>query len=180
MPVLTAAVVLIGVTCLMNLLLTYGVIRRLRRHSLLLSGPDAAGAPVAAAGSVLGDFAATATDGTPVARSAFTEPTLVGFFSPGCRPCEELIPRFEAVVQGRAAVQEGVEVRRFLAVVSSGAREEAYIARLAALVPVVSGPEAAKVEKAFDVRGFPAVCVVGAGGVIMASGVQLLPQPVHV
>ena len=38
MPILIAAVVVVGGLCLLDLLLTFGVIRRLREHTSMLTG----------------------------------------------------------------------------------------------------------------------------------------------
>lgn len=69
----------------LNLVLTVGVIRRLREHTeqlsrVALSSPD----PILHVGDRVGDFAVTTTDGEQLSDDRFTGRTLVGFFSPGC------------------------------------------------------------------------------------------------
>lgn len=47
-PVLIAAVILAGAVCLTDLLLTFGAIRRLREHTVMLGEARGAGLPAAA------------------------------------------------------------------------------------------------------------------------------------
>jgi hypothetical protein len=70
MELLTAAVALVGALCLANLALTVGVIRRLREHNEALAklsrGSDEQ--LIAAAGTLVADFAATTTAGEHIGR----------------------------------------------------------------------------------------------------------------
>ena len=71
MLVLTAAVVAVGVLCLADLLLTFGVIRRLRQHSALLaSRGDAPVATRLSIGESPGPFTAVTTDGVDLTSHA--------------------------------------------------------------------------------------------------------------
>jgi len=174
MPFLTAAVVLVGVLCLINLLVSYGVIRRLREHAALLASRngvvDDSMAPV---GSTVAGFAAIASDGTAVDPTSFAVPTLVGFFAPGCPACEELLPAFLAI-HATGVDADGRKVQRVLAVVTEGQTAPDYAARLSGSVPVVGGEQAQRMAAAFGVRGYPCVCVVDPGGVIAAVGTRLV------
>jgi thiol-disulfide isomerase/thioredoxin len=170
-PYLVAALVLVGALALLNLLLTYGLIRRLREQAALLaelSGGLAAGPgsdlarPV---GSPVAPFRTETVDGAPLDAGWFDEPTLVGFFSPGCQPCAELLPRFTAAAAGTRA----------LAVVEPAPVDDAgYRAALAGAATVVAGEAARAVIEAFGVRGFPTACLVDAGGVITATGTRVV------
>lgn len=83
MPYLAAAVVLIGLLCVLNLLLTVGLIRRLREQGP--GRPGNAAPPTALGpGSRIGDFTTRTTGGEPVSHEDLTG--LVGFFSAGCTP----------------------------------------------------------------------------------------------
>jgi hypothetical protein len=139
------AVALVGGLCVFNLVLTFGVIRRLRELT------DVA-VPV---GQPVGEFAARATNGDTVSRDSAQ---LVGFFSPGCQPCEECIPQF---------VDDPTE-RKLAVVVGEGG--EAYAERLALSAAVVVEPPTGPVSQAFRVTSYPTLCLVGPRGVVLASG----------
>ena len=97
MAILGTAVALVGVLCLLNLLFTVGVVRRLREQTEELaqlrqqSGP---GDLILPAGKRVEDFATATAVGAPVTADDLIQPTLVGFFSPTCGPCEERMPQF--------------------------------------------------------------------------------------
>ncbi|MFG6201919.1 hypothetical protein [Nonomuraea sp. JJY05] len=77
MPYLIVAVVLVGVLCLLNLLLTVGVIRRLRKQAA-----SAASLPPMEEGLAIGEkipeFAATTTGGEPISDELIEGPALIG------------------------------------------------------------------------------------------------------
>ena len=207
MPVLVAAVVVLGLVSLVNLLLTLGVVRRLREHTSQLANiPGPTGATGPAIGSTVAAFATRTLDGEPITRDGLADQTLVAFFSPGCAPCEELRPAF---VRHAATLPGGRE--RVLAVltapdgpgpdrapgqiqgqvqgqVQGHAEGQAQVhaeavAELAAVARVVvEAPGAELVGAAFGVRRYPTLCVVGADGRVVASGPSLtaLRTPVPV
>jgi hypothetical protein len=159
-----ATVIALSLLCLGNLILTVGVVRRLREHTAILD--TLAGEPpevMRPAGAVVDDFAATAGDGTPVARDLLTGQTLVGFFTPGCGPCQEKLPEFLA----RAGKAPG---GRSLAVVVDANGGGAMAERLADVALVVVERSGGPVATAFGVRAFPAFALVGPEGRIEASG----------
>lgn len=158
MPYLIAAVAILGVLTLFNLLLLYGVIRRLGAQNQ----PRSAG--IAEAGSVVGAFAATTTDGVDLTTSDLQPDTLVGFFTPSCSACTEELPRFVDAAAGHAQ-------DRVLAVVVG--TETDTIEQAGALSPkarVVVAPLGAGIVKAFEVQGFPSFALIGAAGEVKVSG----------
>ncbi|MEU4572835.1 TlpA disulfide reductase family protein [Nonomuraea sp. ATR24] len=161
MQYLVAAVVLLGVLSLLNLALTAGLIRRLRQFDA-----PARGVPV---GHPVGGFTAQDTEGRPVARELLTGPTLVGFFTPGCEPCEDLLPRFVA--------RAGALPHDCLAVVHAVRAEDAegYAARLAGAARVVVEGPGGPVQRAFQVAAFPAVFLVGGDGTVLAGDLDAIP-----
>jgi hypothetical protein len=177
-PYLVAAVVLVGLLCLLDLLLTVGVIQRLRQHTELLNklqaGPAMAMPDVMLpAGSEVGEFAATTTDGTPVSRELLAGRTFVGFFTPGCQPCKEKLPTF---LEAAPAFSGGRE--QVLAVVVAGPEEGAETtAQLNPVARVVLEPPDGPVAKAFGTTGFPAFGLVD-GRQVIASGFELDELPV--
>src|SRR5690349_19483902 len=96
LALLTAVAVLAGALCLLNLVLTLGVVRRLREHAVLLAKlqPAAAPNPMLAVGEQVGSFETVTVDGHPVSRDALDGPTLLGIFSPNCSACAERLPKF--------------------------------------------------------------------------------------
>ncbi|GLY40513.1 TlpA family protein [Amycolatopsis sp. NBRC 101858] len=164
MPFVVAALVLLGLLCLLNLLLTVGILRRMRAQSTTGSGSLFALRP----GSAVGEFAATTTEGEPVTTATLNG--TVAFFSAGCAACHDALPDFLAYArdQGRDnvfAVFGGDEPDTVRA-----------LAEVARVVPadLDGGPVAA----AFRNTWTPALYVVADGRVVATAGrVPELPVP---
>ncbi|HUR01280.1 MAG TPA: hypothetical protein VM347_01960 [Nonomuraea sp.] len=168
MSYLVAAVVVIGLLCLLNLLLTVGILRRMRaeanradRHS----GPMFALGP----GSPLGEFAAVTTADEPVSHDTLTG--VVAFFSADCEPCHALLPHFveHARKFGRANV---------LAVF--GGDDEVAVRSLASVARViVTDPAGGPVAQAFRNTWTPALYLIGDDHRVVAVGSRMdeLPLP---
>lgn len=169
LTLLSAAMVVVGALCLLNLVLALGIIRRLRELSALLAAPPDHGEPlpILGPGEVVGPFDATTSDGEPLSRDALAEPTLVAFFSPDCFACQEQLPGFLDYA-GRA-----VERRQALAVVVAPEPAAELVATLTPVARVVSEPPDGPVARAFGVQGTPAYCRVESGGVVADSGFDL-------
>jgi thiol-disulfide isomerase/thioredoxin len=166
---LIAAVVLVGLLGLANLLLLFGVIRRLRKMAaqpspMMDDGP--------ALGEKLPEFAATTTDGEPISAELLGGPALIGLFSPDCGPCRELLPTF---IERAGRMSEQV-----LAVVVAGSDEEAAtdVARLAKVARVVREQPMGAIQTALKVNGYPTVIATDATGVVVSSDAGL-PAAVH-
>ena len=140
------AVVALSLLCLGNLLLTLGLARRIREE------PPAVLLPPGALVDVPLD-----------------PPTLVGFFSPGCGPCQERLPDF--VARARKA-----PAGRTLAVVV-GDDGDAMVEQLTGVADVIVEARGGALATAFGVKGFPAFALVGDGGRIEASGTDLTSMP---
>ncbi|GAA0910188.1 TlpA family protein disulfide reductase [Virgisporangium aurantiacum] len=172
-----AGVVFCGLLGLLNLVLTYGVIRRLRQHDTALAerpggGPDAD--VMAPAGSPLGTFTATTVDGSVVSAGELAGPTAVGFFSTGCAPCVERLPEFLRY----AATFPGGRDNVLVVVVTERADEarDTFVAQATAVANVVVEPHDGPVGTALRVRGYPALAVVDDGSVV-SSGSELDALP---
>ncbi|ATL32968.1 redoxin domain-containing protein [Streptomyces formicae] len=166
MPFLITAVVFVGLLCTLDLILSLGVIKRLREHTELLGALN--GRASLGVGETVGDFTAVAVDGTEVSRSGLTDDTLVGFFSPGCPACAEQLPKFvefaKAVPGGRARV--------LAAVVGDPRRTADLVARLKPVAQVVAEGQNGAVGSAFAIAAFPSilkVSVQGSGHPIVAD-----------
>jgi hypothetical protein len=171
-PVLVAAVVLIGLVSLLNLLLCLGVIRRLReqgqagphRHGATDPGPIQlpVGQPVPA-------FEARTVTGEPIGPADLTGRTIVGFFSPGCEACEVQLPLF--VTAARESHRPPVAV-----VVGPDDTTAPYVEKLRDSAQVVQEQERGPIQQAFGVRGFPAFVLVE-DGVLGVNDYELSSLP---
>lgn len=169
MGYLAAAVVLVGVLCTLDLLLTVGVVRRLRAHTEQLSKlSSGASGPMPdtllPVGASPAEFAATTSDGEVVSQDSLVGGTLVGFFMPDCPPCKEQLPEF---VRYAAELAQG-RAQALAVVVSEEGQAAKYVERLEAVARVVVEPHDGPVADAFSVRGFPAMCLLDADGVVTA------------
>ncbi|MEV8371449.1 redoxin family protein [Kribbella sp. NPDC056861] len=106
-PVLVAALVLIGLLLVLNLLLTTAVIRKLRRHDELLREFDGSSPlsvlPKVVVGDVVPDFSTAATDGQLTQDDLRTVSTLIAFAAPGCGGCESARPKLIELLDARRA-----------------------------------------------------------------------------
>jgi thiol-disulfide isomerase/thioredoxin len=164
----------VGVVALLNLLLTMGVIRRLRDHTTQLARVSVhAEDAILPTGSRVGDFSVTTVDGEPVSADGLAGRTLVGFFSPGCPACERLLPAFVAYAE---SVPGGRE--RVLAVVAGDSDEAAgHVEALQECARVVRAGHDDELLQAFSVKAFPGVCMVEPDRTVVAAGADLTGFP---
>lgn len=176
MVVLTAAVVLVGALCLLDLLLTLGVTRRLREHVTRLERLEHGGAThdvtddATAAGSLpapgtpVGPFSATTVDGEPVSSAGLADHTVVIFLAPECAACRDKVP-------GLVSWAAGHERERTLVIVDGQGMDPAEV--VGPLEPVATVVVVDTVERtvfdAFGINAFPSFCVVADGRVVAAS-----------
>ncbi|TMR95483.1 TlpA family protein disulfide reductase [Nonomuraea basaltis] len=162
MEYLAAAVVVVGLLSVVNLLLMVGVIRRLRT----LAAQPAFGPPMMDGlliGERMPEFAAMTTAGEPVSHGLLGGPALIGFFSPGCQPCEELLPRFIARARRFSS-------QAFAVVVADPDEDVAEeIERLGDVARVVVEAPMGDLQSAFKVRGYPTVYVIDADGTVAGT-----------
>ncbi|WP_128763542.1 peroxiredoxin [Micromonospora sp. MW-13] len=167
---------LLGVVCLSNLVLTVGVIRRLREHDARLptGQPEVAVRPRPMAAE-MAPFTAVTTTGEHLSSSLLPTPTVVAFFSPGCRPCEVAAPRFLRYAADLPGGREQV-----LVIVSGGADAPAYAEQFRPVARVVVEEPTGPVQTAFGVEGSPAFGVVDQGGVIGTATRRVADLPTAV
>lgn len=176
MPFLVAGVILVGALCLLDLLLTLGVVRRLREHGTqlqsLLARADHAPAEHAVppvAGEGVGDFLSTTVDGEPVSRDLLAGETLVAFFSPSCTTCREQLPEFVEYARDLPGGRSQV-----LAVVAGEPDETAeMIKTLTPVARVTVEDFDGELSRAFAVDAFPAHYVVDGSGALLATAPDL-------
>lgn len=172
---LAVVVLLVGALTVLNLVLTLGVVRRLREHTALLSAAPSSAPLMLAAGEQADEFVASTVDGEPVARDLLAGHTVVAFLSTSCTPCRERLP--ELIETARAAAGGR---RQVLAVINGSDERTAqeYAERLAPVARVVVEPPRGPVTTAFGVRAFPSFAIVDDRGVIAVSNVDLRELPV--
>ncbi|MET8758829.1 hypothetical protein [Lentzea sp. NPDC004782] len=164
MSVLTAAVVVVGILCVLDLLLSFGIIRRLREQNETLRDlreKQAAAEPpiMLPAGSRI------ELSDVDVAGA------LVGFFSPNCEPCKERMPQFIEYATGHRG--------KVIAVAAGAADEIAdMVVRLGEVGEVVAEEMGGPLHTAFGTEGYPAVCLVGDDNTVVASGWEMSALPV--
>lgn len=93
MMILTAAVAVLGVLCMLNLAVTTAVIRRLRQQPAA-AGPQTPPGPGLAPGDTVPDFAIRPVHGPPVDGASLRgRHTVVAFFATACSICGDHAPR---------------------------------------------------------------------------------------
>jgi hypothetical protein len=172
---LVAIVVLLALLVVANMLLTWGVLRRLRT---LQAQVDAGGAPPMGNGLHPGDeapdFSALTPAGDEITRDEVVRgETALVFLSPHCEACETHLPAVREL--GRAGGSPAA-----LAVID-GTREESghLLEGLQGDVPVLFAPrDSTDMLERYQVNAYPSSYVVGADGRITASHLgldELLP-----
>ncbi|MFJ2031611.1 hypothetical protein [Streptosporangium sp. NPDC087985] len=159
MTFLIAAVVLVGVLCVFDLLLTFAVLRRLREHAAELA--RLAGQPRFAPynpGALVGrTLPQTDTDGVD-------RPQLVAFFDVNCDACHEHAPQFAVAARTYAA----------MAVVSGGGPKiDDLLEAVGGVASVITAERADKLVKAVGVEAFPTFLRVGPDGTIVEAQTEL-------
>ena len=177
MVYLVAAVVLVGALGLTNLVLTLGVIRRLREHTELLSNRIPPGPSIRAAGETVDDFATTTVDGRSFRRGDLADGTLVGFFAPGCTACAKQLSQFLELAEAWPGGRAGT-----VAIVVGAAESSRTLCDELGRVAgtVLREGEDPVVSMAFAVTAFPAYAVVDAGGLVAAGALNLESLPIRV
>lgn len=179
MVYLTAAVVLVGVLCALDLLLTVGVIRRLRVHTGEIEALRSSQAPPDSSlpvGSPVPAFEAVDADGAPIATAELAGGSyLLAFLATDCHACKDQLAQL-ASYAGRMAGAR----RRVLAIVD-GPPEEAgeYRRQLGGVARLVLGADAARIRSELDVNLFPTFVFVDEQGVVSLTRFAVRQLPVE-
>ncbi|MER5701588.1 hypothetical protein ABT023_06470 [Micromonospora sp. NPDC002296] len=161
MPLLVTAVVVVGLLGALNLILTLGVVKRLREHNTLLSsGAGVAGSGGLEVGEEVGVFTAVDVTGRPLDRRALAEDTFVAFVSPSCASCAEKLPELVA----HATAAPGGRDRVLAVVVGDRVEAEAFVAELAPVSRVVVEAPGGELSRAFRATNYPTMLWVAADG----------------
>jgi hypothetical protein len=149
MAFVSTALVLVGLLCTLNLILTLGVIKRLREHTTRLA--EVTPPPAVKVGQEIGDFETTTLAGEPVTAERLGSGTLVGFFSPTCGPCKEKLPKFVSHVR---ALPDGQHTPLAVVIGEADAAGD-FLAALSPIAQVVVEPGDGPLGRAFGVRAYP-------------------------
>ena len=181
MPFVVAALVLIGAVALLDLLLTFAVIRRLKTYEPAAEGQPASGPrpETIPEGLAVADFTAATVDGSTLTWSAGDhDDMLFGFFSTSCSSCWRKVPEFIGTAGFRQLGRQQVVA----VVVGDAAEVPDSVAALRQIGRVVVEELGGPVASAFGgVNGFPRfVLTDGQGRVAASSAVpQDLAQAVY-
>ncbi|TWD82530.1 hypothetical protein FB561_3663 [Kribbella amoyensis] len=164
----TAVVVVVAALGVVNLLFSFGVIRRLREQAEQLD--RLAGGrvqdlftPATTDGAGLAGFAADTVTGDRITDSTLGPRYLVAFFSPGCSACTVQLPLFVA----QAGQPGGPRTDVLAVVVGPEADAGEYVGALSAVGQVVRQDDDSHLARSvFGVRGFPAFAVVEDGRIV--------------
>jgi hypothetical protein len=168
-PVLTAAVILVGAVAAADLLLSFAVIRRLTALQARGVGTGAgASAGTPEPGHVIGEFRVSLLAGGEFTTDHLRqEPAMVAFLSPTCEPCRRAIEELK---------QLPVPLARTLYVLIAGSAQDADLLAVAQQMPAGARVGAIAhdggVMKAFAADGYPTV-VSTADGAVLAAGLRV-------
>lgn len=163
--VLIVSSVLLWIVVLLNLLLTFGLVRRFNTAPRPVTTPHQIGLK---AGELAPDFTAPTVRGETVTLSTYTGREVVFvFISAHCVPCHEVLPDLQQL--GLKAARAGVE----LVLVSSNEMEETrtlaeqeYIS-----LPILVAPRSASsLFEDYKATEVPSYCLVDEKGIVQSSG----------
>ncbi|WP_460526806.1 thioredoxin domain-containing protein [Flindersiella endophytica] len=149
---------LVGLLCSLDLILTVGVIRRLRDHSGQLSAiPGMPGSqPSLGVGDPVGDFTSTDVDGQLVSNELLKGETLVAFLSAGCAPCKDKLPLLVEYARSAPAGRDGV----LAVVLGVNESDEEFVAGLRPVARVVVEEHRGAMSMAFQANRYPSILMV--------------------
>jgi hypothetical protein len=161
MTFLASAVAFLTALVLVDLLLSFGIIRRLRELQLR-TGEGPANAEV---GMRIGPFTAIDSNGEPISDDQLqTGPTLVTFLSVGCEPCE-------AVKRDLLSNPPSIDTIFFVEG-KTKSEAETYWVGVEEIGRVAWVTYEGPVMEAFKIQGYPSLIVVE-NGLVSASGIRV-------
>lgn len=173
MPVLIAAVVLVGAIAVLNLLLTMAVIRRLRRYEAAQGAPLPDSGPKV--GATIPEFSGETLSGETVATTDVSSAEAVfAFLSTTCSACPTSLPYLVEYAQARE-----LKAAQVVAVIG-GEQADAgeFLDALAGKATVIMEAAMGPITQSFDVSAFPTFVMTNAEATVTrtVSGSQPLIQ----
>ncbi|KAF4408030.1 TlpA family protein disulfide reductase [Streptomyces lycii] len=171
MAFVIALTVLFGALSLFNIVLTVGLVRRIRGMD---AGPSPVTAPPAGlpavmrtAGGQVEAFESVTVRGETVSERFLSRgPVLAGVFAHGCSACHELLPGFLSLIESEGYSRDRVLVT----LVGRPAELADDVRQLDPVATVVVEGRRGTVARALGVKAYPALAVIDAGGTVRASG----------
>lgn len=158
-----AVVAVVGAIGLLNLLLTFGVIGRVRVLQEAVQTGVLRDPALPAPGDAVGAFQVTAEDGTQLSEAVVQgDPALVCFFMPGCRPCADV----RAQLLSRPPA---LPLIAFVEGTSEDPEVQQIIQSLRHLGPVATTQAGDTVTRAFKPSGFPTLFRTMDGSIVAAG-----------
>lgn len=175
MALLASVVAVVGVLCILNLLLTLGVVRRLREHGAMIAAANMTELPVIglAKSDPVPPFSVVTIDGETLTNESGLR--VMAFLSSSCSICPERVGPFADYIRSHRIPRDGV----LTVAVGPASEPPPYLDGLADLTKVCVEQDDSGVARAFKVNGFPAFCLLDADGVVLATGYDptMLPHP---
>lgn len=167
--VLIVSSILLWVVVLLNVLLTFGLVRRFNKGEHKHEPPSL---DMLNTGQPAPDFSAQTLDDAIVTLSSYAERRVAfQFFSTGCEPCHDFIPKLEQLRP--QATSEGVEI----ILVSSDDMEKtrAFIERMNIHLPVLVAPRKSNpFFEAYKANFTPSYTLVNGEGIVESAGLPHL------
>jgi cytochrome oxidase Cu insertion factor (SCO1/SenC/PrrC family) len=162
---LTTAIVLLAVVVALHVLLTFGLVTKVRELQQHGGGRPARDPGLPRPGLVVRPFSVTDTEGADITEVDLDGPVQIGFFAAGCAPCTTLSD----------ALAADPPAERFIALIDGDPGEDRtkrLLAKLAHLGRVALIDVDHPVVTAFAVNSFPTLLHIHSG-VVTASGSRL-------
>lgn len=161
---MAAALVFVAALCVINLLLTLLVARRLGARQP--ERPMRTRPQWLATGTQIPEFEAQTVTGDPVSLDTLRGSwSMVGFFSIGCEPCREQLPIF-----AEHAAEERGSRPALAVIIGAGKDADDYVAQLQGRALVVREDRDSVIADAFSVLALPSVYLLDARGRVILGG----------
>lgn len=171
MMVLTSAVVVLGILCVLNLAVSAALIRRLRDLPGRDTPPAPGGLP---AGSAVPEFALRSENGDPLDLASLRgRHTLIAFLSTTCPACAVQAPGFAAI--GSELADAGTDVITVL--LSNGPDTRGLRALLSSADTLLTDADALALTQVFRIEATPTYCLIGPDATVTASFADLADLP---
>ena len=170
MSVLAAVTAVLAVATAFHLLITYGLVRRLRAHTDLLAVLTAGASRLLPAGTPIPAFTAETTGGDTITQASLWHPAAVALLAVDCPHCRTNLPDFIAYAHGG-----GYAPAQILAVVTSGehtdpAARDTMVGALTPHAAVVCEPsQGGTITTALSIQAFPTFYLTSADATLTAG-----------
>ena len=163
---LTSSVILLWIVVLLNLFLTFGIIRRMNNQSSTQADPYAP--ERLQKGDAAPDFIAATLAGQQVSLATYAgKPVVFLFFSTHCGPCRAILP--DLLEAAPLAAQANVEL--VFVLLSDAEKVRAFVAEFQLSLPVLVAPlESNDFAKDYKSTATPSYCLVDGQGFVQAAG----------